>query len=119
MLKFEVDAEKAIAELDRLSDGPGPARFDAIMTTYYGLVAAKVHILTGRLKASGHMTSSWDGGQWDGEMGFLRHPGIFELARGNTPTKNHPEGGHHFYEPAYGSEKDYQASILQWLEGGE
>lgn len=119
MLTFEVSAERAIAELDRLATGPGTARFDALMTTYYGMVAGKVHILTGRLKASGSMVSSWDGGTWEGTISYLRYPGIFELARGNTPTKNHPEGGHHFFEPAYGSEKDYQATILAWLDGGD
>jgi hypothetical protein len=118
VISFEVDAEKVINELTRLADGPGGGRFDAIMTTYAARVAERVHILTGRLKASGHMESSWDGHQWDGMIGYLKHPGIFELARGNTPTKNHPEGEHHFFEPVYESQKDYRAEILLWLAEG-
>lgn len=89
-------------ELDRLTRGPVGetlARMEAALATGFITTEARVHIITGRLKASGHPTSSFDGGRWEGEINFARYPGIFELARGNAPTMNHPEGGHYLFSP--------------------
>jgi len=89
-------------ELDRLAAGPAGetvvAMESALMNGFI-VTEARVHVITGFLKASGHPSSSFDGQQWEGEIDFARYPGIFELARGNMPTKNHPEGGHYFFEP--------------------
>lgn len=114
-IKVLVDAQEVLAELDRLAAGPDPRKFESIMTSTYMAVDAQVHVLTGKLKGSGHMESTWSGDTWEGTIGFLRYPGIFELARGNQPTLNHPEGGHHFYEPAYDTPKLYEAAITDWL----
>jgi hypothetical protein len=118
-VRFTCDARRVIEELDRLAQGPSPHKFEAIMAASATAVAGKVHVLTGYLKGSGHMDSSWDGGEWTGTIGYARYPGIFELARGNAPTMNHPEGAHHFFEPAYGTEGDYKAAILSWLDDGD
>ena len=50
----------------------------------------RVHVITGALKASMHPSSSLGAGDWEGTMSAARYPGIFELARGNRPTKYHP-----------------------------
>lgn len=63
------------------------------------LVAAKVHILTGDLKRSGRHDTHYDGNEWSGEIRYDADPGVFELWRGDKATKNHPEGGHNFFEP--------------------
>jgi hypothetical protein len=104
-VRFEVDISGphgAGTELDRLRDGPGPAtlaRFEMALLTAYVTSETRVHVITGHLKASGHPSSHYDGDQWHGEVDFARYPGVFELARGNAPTANHPEGGHYFFDP--------------------
>jgi hypothetical protein len=89
-------------ELDRLAKGPAGTtilEMEAALVTGYTLTEARVHVITGFLKASGHPSSSFDGEQWTGELDYVRYPGIFELARGDTPTLHHPEGGHYFFDP--------------------
>lgn len=89
-------------ELDRLAAGPGPATLGAMesaLVAGYLVTAQRVHVITGYLKASGHPESSYDGDQWTGEIDFAHYPGIYELARGNTPTRYHPSGGHYFFDP--------------------
>jgi hypothetical protein len=88
-------------ELDRLAFGPAGltlVEMEAALIAGYIATEAQVHVETGFLKSSGHPSSSFDGARWEGEIGFARYPGIFELARGNAPTKNHPEGGHYFFD---------------------
>jgi hypothetical protein len=94
-----IDLDGAGDELDRLMRGPGPetlARMEAGLLAGYGMSEAKVHVITGMLKASGHVSSSFDTDNWEGTMAWARHPGIFELARADTPTKYHQDGGHYF-----------------------
>ena len=57
----------------------------------------RVHVETGVLKASGTKRSHNTETVWTGEIEYLRHPGVFELARGDAPTLFHPEGGHDFF----------------------
>lgn len=90
-------------ELDRLVKGPGGETvmaMESALAAGYIATEVRVHVITGFLKASGHPSSTFDGERWEGEIDFARYPGIFELARGNTPTLNHPEGGHYFFDPA-------------------
>lgn len=121
-VSFSMDAEAVIRELDRLADGPGAGptafRLESILAHSFAEVSARVHVLTGGLKASGHPASEYDGSTWTGTLYFARHPGIFELARGNTPTLNHPEGGHYFFAPAYDTPDEYKAAIMEFLAGG-
>lgn len=89
-------------ELDRLAKGPAGVtilEMESALTTGYTITESRVHVITGYLKASGHIKSSFDGEMWEGEIDYARYPGIYELARGNAPTKNHPSGGHYFFEP--------------------
>lgn len=89
-------------ELDRLARGPDMrtlAAMETALLTGYTMTEAKVHVITGALKASGHPQSRYDQFVWSGEIDFARMPGIFELARGDSPTKYHRLGGHYFFGP--------------------
>lgn len=121
----EVDVTEVLHELDRLARGPGAGettfRLESILVTAFAGTQERVHVITGVLKGSGHPTSQFDGETWTGEIGYARHPGIFELARGNHPTVNHPEGGHYFLGPAYDTDEPIKQAILGFLglEGSE
>jgi hypothetical protein len=120
----EVHADEVIHELDRLARGPGAGpttfRLEAIMLGAFTATQERVHVITGVLKGSGHPSSAFDGETWTGEIGYVRHPGIFELARGNRPTVNHPEGEHYFLGPAYDTDEPIRQAILGFLGlGGE
>lgn len=72
-------------------------RFEALHALMFADTQARVHVQTERLKLSGMSNTDFDGDVWSGEIEYLRHPGVFELARGDSPTWNHPEGGHDFF----------------------
>jgi hypothetical protein len=117
-----VDFTKVIHELDRLAAGPGhdgtTFRLEGIMLANFQQTQQVVHVITGHLKAEGHPSSSFDGDVWEGTISYPRHPGIFELARGNKPTLNHPEGGHYFFESSYRDTPDeYKDAVLGFLRG--
>jgi hypothetical protein len=110
-------------ELDRLARGPAgetTTAMESALMTGYALSEARVHVITGRLKASGHPSSEFDGATWDGQISFARYPGIFELARGDAPTANHPEGGHYFLDPGGPSfERGVRQAVWDWVTGGK
>lgn len=118
-VRFTMDASDATRELDRLAAGPHSVvpEFEGILLSSFAAVAAKVHVITGQLKSSGHPSSSFDGLRWEGTIHFARHPGIFELARHDHPTLNHPEGGHFFFEPAYETPQAYESAVIDFLRG--
>jgi hypothetical protein len=66
------------------------------------------------------LASHNSGDVWEGEISFARHPGIFELARGDSPTKFHPEGGHYFFDPG-GPEflREVRKAIWDWVTDGK
>jgi hypothetical protein len=117
---FFVDDEDVLHELDRLAAGPSPVveDFESVLLGSFVATEIHVHVITGKLKASGAPDSSFDGATWRGTISYARYPGIFELARGNMPTANHPEGSHFFFEPPEGSDtyrKAYEDVFYSWL----
>lgn len=123
---WEVYLGGAGDELDRLSRGPDArtiAAMEAGLLEGFTLSEARVHVITGYLKASGHPSSSFSGDVWEGEMDFARYPGIFELARADAPTRYHPDGGHYFMKeggPLF--EKKVRQAVWDWVtdyKGGE
>jgi hypothetical protein len=123
---WTVDLDGAGEELSRLSRGPGARTImamEAALLEGYTITEARVHVITGQLKASGHPSSSFDTRTWDGTISFDRDPGIFELARGNTPTKHHEDGEHYFFDPAgHIFEKKVRQAFWDWVtdwKGGE
>lgn len=109
-------------ELDRLAAGPGPetiARFEGALAQGTSATELRAHVITGHLRASVHSDSSFTGEEWTGTISAARYPGIFELARGDTPTQNHPEGGHYFFDPGGPQfEHDVREAIWDWVTGG-
>lgn len=117
-IHISVDMEDVLAELDRLAHGPSTADFESELLKGYMETEAHVHVITGKLKGGGHPSSSFGGDRWEGTIAFPRHPGIFELARGNTPTANHPEGEHYFFDPGGEHFTDGVKKVLQeFVEG--
>lgn len=111
---------RIIENLERMGDKPdfkSLARFETALAVVFAAVEERVHVITGKLLASGFTTSSFDGSEWAGTIEYAYHPGIFELARGNEPTKNHPEGEHNFFDAAWevGPEM-FGQTLEQWFE---
>lgn len=89
--------------MQSLSKGMGfrqVAYFEKTTALLFADTQAHVHVETGALKASGIVRTHFDGSEWSGEIEYDAHPGIFELARGDTPTRTHPTGGHFFFDGA-------------------
>jgi hypothetical protein len=117
---FVVYLDGAGEELDRLAKGPDAktlAAMEAALLLGYSMTEAKVHVITGALKASGHPQSSFDRFTWTGEIDFARIPGIYELARGDSPTKHHPSPGQHYFMNPGGHEfeKGVRQAFWDWV----
>lgn len=110
-------------ELDRLMKGPeGPTfmAMEAALLAGYTLSLARAHVITGALKGSVHPDSHNSGAVWEGSILAARDPGIYELARGDHPTHNHPEGGHYFFDPGGPSfERGVRQSMWEYVTDGE
>lgn len=70
---------------------------DNLLDAAFAATQSKVHIDTGYLIESGDVHRHFVGDIWYGEISYARYPGIFELARGDSPSREHPAGGHHFF----------------------
>jgi hypothetical protein len=121
MIRIEVDLNGAGDELDRLAHGPGGAtigRMEAALLSGFAASEGKVHVITGYLKSTLHPSSSFTGDEWTGEMSAARYPGIYELARGNMPTRYH-DGGHYFFGPGgQDFERGVREAIWDWVTDG-
>jgi hypothetical protein len=115
-------------ELDRLEAGPGfgPTliAMESALALGFAITDARVHVITGHLKGSGHPHSDYTGEEWTGVISYARHPGIFELARGDAPTKYHPfPGRHYFFDPGgHEFEKGVRQAVWDWVtddKGGD
>ncbi len=110
-------------ELGRLMSGPGGhtvMRMESVLMGAFATTELRVHVITGQLLASGHPSSSFDGDVWSGSMAFARHPGIFELWRGDRPTRDHPEGRHYFFDPGGPAfERGVREAVWDWVTGGD
>lgn len=71
--------------------------FELVGKAMFEAVREKTHVETGKLRLSGRHDTHYAGDEWSVEIKFAARPGIFELARGDEPTANHPEGGHFFF----------------------
>lgn len=71
--------------------------FEKTLQSAYRATRLATHVETGGLRRSVRPSSHFDGDEWSGEVTAARYPGIFELARGQTPTKNRPAPTDHFF----------------------
>lgn len=99
-ITFTVDIAAPEAELERLQHPP-LLGLESVLAANFATTEARVHVITGRLLASGHPSSEFDSDIWSGTISYDRDPGIFELARGPKKTRHH--GGltdsHFFFDP--------------------
>ena len=120
---WTVDLDGAGEELGRLAKGPDMRTITAMesaLLTGYSISEARAHVITGKLKASGHPSSHSAQFTWEGTIAFARNPGIFELARGDTPTGNHPEGAHYFLDPGGPEfERGVRQALWDWVTDGK
>jgi hypothetical protein len=89
--------QQMIASFAELEHAPGfqaIGRLEAELAGAFEASQEVVHVITGDLRLSGTPHTTYDGTTWSGGIDYDRNPGIFELARGDEPTVNHPEGGH-------------------------
>lgn len=82
---FDVDLNGAGAELERLQHPP-VRELEGVLLATFARTEARVHIITGKLLASGRQISETTGDVWSGTLSYARDPGIFELARGDKLT---------------------------------
>lgn len=109
-------------ELDRLEKGPAGAtvlRMEGALMTHTVAVEARTHVITGHLKGTIRASSSFDGALWEGVISGARYPGIFELARGDMPTRHHPAPGHHNFFGPHGPqfEKEVRQAVWEFVGG--
>jgi hypothetical protein len=124
---FAVYLDGAGDELDRLAHGPDTrtiAAMEAALLTGFTITEGRVHVITGALLASGHPVSEHDADTWTGVINYDRYPGIFELARGDAPTRYHPAPGrHYFFDPGgHVFLKGVRQAFWDWVtdyKGGE
>ncbi len=120
---FVVYLDGAGEELDRLAKGPGAktiGEWEGALMAGFSVSEARAHVITGLLRASGHPTSSYDVTSWSGTINFDRYPGVFELARADSPTRYHPEGGHYFFDPGGPVfERAVRQGLWDWVTGGK
>ncbi len=123
MIEIIVDLDGAGEELDRLARGPGMGtvtRMESALLAGFATTEGRVHVITGYLKSTLHPSSSFTGDTWEGEMSAARYPGIYELARGNRPSKYHPAGGHYFFGPGgQDFEREVRQAIWDWVTDGK
>jgi hypothetical protein len=121
---FTVWLNGAGEELDRLAKGPSPeiiARMESATMVCFVMTEQRTHVITGALRASGHPQTSFGLGVWSGQVNFARNPGIFELARGDAATADHPfPGRHYFFDPAgHYFQKGVRQAFWDWVTDGK
>jgi hypothetical protein len=111
--------KEMVEQFGSLAKPPGfkaIGRFEKEFALCYAAVQDGVHEITGYLKSSGVPRTHYDGNTWEGEIEFDAHPGIFELWRGNTPTANHPEGGHGFFDKVEPFLANFERHVDEFFE---
>lgn len=101
--RLYIDVDGLDKMVEEFGNAAGPidfkviSKFEKTFHSSFLAVRGRTHVDTGYLRFSGITRTHFDGDEWSGEIAFARNPGIFELARGDTPTYTHPEGGHFFF----------------------
>lgn len=127
-VRIEVDLGRIPRELERL-EHPPVIELEGVLATTFSITQGRVHVITGKLKASGRPSSTYVEDVWEGTLSYDRIPGIFELARGPKPSEHHhPPDTHFFFDPVEApimgpwdslegeGAKMYEAVIMKWLE---
>lgn len=101
---FRVDDRQAEDEFDRLTNmGGAKAALEKILALQYAAGQAAVHVITGSLRASQEIGSTYTAGRWTGQVGFGGDSGGFE----NDPVR------YAVYEAARGGSHDFTIPITR------
>lgn len=114
MIIIKSDYRDVYKELDRLDSMPDPkmvALLEGVLTTGLETARAKVHVQTGRLKASGTKKSRTNKNDWKGEFSFGNESAgvdyaIYEKERG---------GGHDFFNQVFLLKALFKQAIAKGL----
>lgn len=103
------DYDELLRELEDEPHADTIIRLESILSTAFAATQAKVHVITGRLRASGRISSSITDGHWSGEITYGGPGTGVEYA-----WYEERRGGHHDYmEPAEGLDDAFAEAILR------
>lgn len=90
-MRYDVQGLKTLIKaIDKVSENPSwktTAKLETVLATMFTFTQGRVHIITGRLKASGRTKSGLVGSRWSGEIryggpkGTPAYYGIYEMHR--------------------------------------
>lgn len=104
-----IEALIAFGKPDHIATMP----LEMVLAEGFVATQAAVHVISGRLKASGRTSSHFDGFTWEGSVeyggpeGSPAYYGIFELARGGT---------HDFFKPMDLLDNKIENAFSKWFE---
>lgn len=88
----------------------------------FALTQAAVHVISGRLKASGHTETHFDGTNWTGSIiyggpdGTPAYYGIYEMNRGGTRPDGTPHDFFAVLEPTLDRYREHLDNHMRQLE---
>lgn len=121
-LYITVDVGGADRELRRLEHGfdlEDLAAFEAVLTAQFQATQQAVHVRTGKLKASGTISSRTSEHAWHGEISYSA---IRPASRNSGPADYAPYeqargGAHDFIAPAEALDGAYEGVVMRFLRG--
>lgn len=134
-VRLEVDISEPMRALRRIDSGPNSQtilRFESVLAGQFQATQEYVHIKTGSLKASGHISSELRDDVWSGVIeyggpapGYPNDPvdyAAYEQRRvGGRQVRDGKYSGqitsHDFMTPIYGTGTAYAETILAYLRG--
>lgn len=111
-MRIDYDTRDFDDLLDDLEDEPGNdtiLALESILSTAFAETQAVVHVITGKLRRSGRVSSRVSNGRWEGEITYGGPGTGVEYA-----WYEERRGGHHDYmEPAEGLDEAFAEAILR------
>lgn len=90
------------------------ARLETVLQTAYGVTQANVHVITGRLKASGRTKTDFDGDRWTGEIiygGPSNSPAYYGLYEMHREGVKPGFGPHDFFDGLQAFDSAFENAI--------
>jgi hypothetical protein len=120
MIHIEVINDEISREIDRLSDGPtlnDYLAFERVLASQYSATQTAVHVITGSLKLSGKIDSSFSQSSWKGEISYGgSSEGVHNPVK-YAEYERERDGAHDFLAPAKAMESSYIDAMNHFLGG--
>lgn len=125
-LTFEVSGlDEMIDAMKAIRKGPSfktIAKFESHLDKAFAVTQANVHVISGRLKASGHTESDWKSNVWTGQInyggpsGSPAYYGVYELHRHGN--RQQPPFTPHDFFFGLGDQYDlaFEGTIDEWFK---